>query len=63
MSAHVLPEALTSGYSKSFKDMLAEGAVKVLTIQELQALDDVECCQEIARSELENQIKSVDGTP
>ena len=42
MSAGSLPSGLTRGYAKSFTDMLAGIAMKVLTIKELKDLDDAE---------------------
>lgn len=63
MSAGSLPSGLTRGYAKSFKDMLVETATKVLTIKDLNDLDDAELAHDNAVFGLCNQIDSDHETP
>lgn len=60
MSAHVLPEGLTRGYSHTFTDMLKVLPMKVLTIKDLEDLDDADMVREASIVSLPTPIDSED---
>lgn len=60
MSTTGMPKELTRGYSTAFQDMLATAPPKVLSVKDLEDLDDAEFSAKIARSEPQNPIKSED---